>query len=109
MDLASILGIVLCFVVVLFGIINNASVGGLKYFFDLPSILITIGGSFCCVLAEKTLPDYINGIKSIRLIFKAPKYDLPEVIRKIIELSNIARKEGLLALEEASAELDDAF
>lgn len=109
MDLASVLGIVLCFVVVIFGIVNNAGLGGLQYFFDLPSILITIGGAFCCVLAEKTLPDYINGVKSIRLIFKTPLYNLPEVIRKIIELSNIARKEGLLALEEASAELDDPF
>lgn len=109
MDLASILGIVLCFVVVLFGIINNAGIGGLQYFVDIPSILITIGGALCCVLAEKTLPDYINGLKSIRLIFKTPQYNLPEVIRKIIELSNIARKEGLLALEEASAELDDPF
>ena len=109
MDLASILGIALCAVVVLFGIINGAGFGGLKYFYDLPSILITLGGAFCCVLSEKTLPDFLNGVKSIKLIFKLPQYDLPEVIRKIIELSNIARKEGLLALEEASAELDDAF
>ena len=55
------------------------------------------------------MPDFINGIKSIRLVFKTPQFDLPEVIRKIIELSNVARKEGLLALEEASAELDDPF
>ena len=109
MDLASILGLTLCAVVVLFGIIKGASFGGLKYFYDLPSILITLGGAFCCVLAEKTMPDFLNGVKSIRLIFKLPQYDLPEVIRKIIELSNVARKEGLLALEEASAELDDAF
>lgn len=109
MDLASLLGIVLCAVVVLFGIINGAGFGGLRHFWDLPSILITLGGAFCCVLAEKALPDYINGLKSIKLVFKAPEYNLPEVIRKIIELSNIARKEGLLALEEASAELDDAF
>ena len=109
MDLASILGIALCAVVVLFGIINGAGFGGLKHFYDLPSILITLGGAFCCVLAEKTMSDFLNGVKSIKLIFKTPQYDLPEVIRKIIELSNIARKEGLLALEEASAELDDAF
>ena len=109
MDLASILGIGLCACVVLFGIINGTGFGGLKYFWDFPSILITLGGSFCCVLAEKALPDYINGLKSIKLIFKTPEYNMPDVIRKIIELSNIARKEGLLALEEASAELDDPF
>ena len=109
MDIASILGLVLCFVVVLYGIIVGAGFSGLQYFYDLPSILITFGGAFCCVLAEKTMSDFLNGIKSVRLIFKTPQFDLPEVIRKIIELSNVARKEGLLALEEASAELDDPF
>ncbi len=109
MDIASILGLILCFVVFLFGIISGAGISGVQHFFDLPSILITFGGAFCCVLAEKTMADFINGIKSIRLIFKTPQFDLPEVIRKIIELSNVARKEGLLALEEASAELDDPF
>lgn len=109
MDIASILGLVMCFVVVVFGIVSGAGIAGIKHFYDLPSILITFGGAFCCVLAEKTMPDFINGVKSIKLIFKLPQFDLPEVIRKIIELSNIARKEGLLALEEASAELDDAF
>lgn len=110
MDLASLLGIVLCAGVVLFGIIQGAGgLSGLPYFFDLPSLLITLGGAFCCVLAGKTMPDYINGLKSIKLVFQVPQYDLPQVIRKIIELSNVARKEGLLALEEASAELDDAF
>lgn len=109
MDIASILGLILCFVVFLFGIISNAGISGVRHFFDLPSILITFGGAFCCVLAEKTMTDFLNGLKSIRLIFKTPQFDLPEVIRKIIELSNVARKEGLLALEEASAELEDPF
>ena len=31
------------------------------------------------------------------------------MIRKIIDLSNVARKEGLLSLEEAAADMDDAF
>lgn len=109
MDIASILGLVMCFVAVIFGIVNGAGLSGVRYFWDFPSILITLGGAFCCVMAEKTMPDFLNGLKSVKLIFKLPQFDLPEVIRKIIELSNVARKEGLLALEEASAELDDAF
>lgn len=34
---------------------------------------------------------------------------MSESIKKIIELSNTARKEGLLQLEEAASELDDEF
>lgn len=109
MDLATLLGIVVCFVLVIFGILFGNDISALLNFVDVPSALITFGGAFCAVLASKTIPDFLNGLKSISLAFKVPKFDLPEIIRKIIELSNIARKEGLLALEEASAELDDAF
>ncbi|MBO4347080.1 MAG: motility protein A [Lachnospiraceae bacterium] len=75
----------------------------------MKSLLITYGGAFFAVLASMSLKDYIGGLKSFLLIFKSPKQDVPGMISKIIELSNVARKEGLLALEEVSGELDDAF
>ena len=109
MDLATLLGIVVCFSLVICGILFGNDISALINFVDVPSALITFGGAFCAVLAAKTIPDFLNGLKSIGLAFKVPKFDLAGVIRKIIELSNVARKEGLLALEEASAELDDAF
>ena len=56
-----------------------------------------------------TLKDYIGGLKSFTLIFKAPDLDAKSMIQKIIDLSNIARKEGLLSLEEAAGDLDDDF
>ena len=43
------------------------------------------------------------------MALRQTKHDLTEVIKKIIELSNVARKEGLLALEDAASDLDDAF
>ena len=56
-----------------------------------------------------TLKDYIGGLKSFTLIFKAPDLDAKSMIQKIIDLSNVARKEGLLSLEEAAGNLDDDF
>lgn len=109
MDVASLIGIVLCFGLVIFGIITGGGVGALGNFIDPGSVLITIGGSFCSVMAQYTIPEFVRAMKSFVLIFKLSEFDLPEVIRKIIDLSNIARKEGLLALEEASTELDDEF
>lgn len=78
-------------------------------FVDLPSIAITIGGSFACILASNTLPDFISGLKSFGLIFKLPTANTSEMIKRIIELSNVARKEGLLSLEEAASNLEDEF
>lgn len=113
MDIASILGLVLCMILVIFGIVFDKDAGivvsNLFSFVDVPSILITFGGSFSCILASYTLPNYLAGLKSIMLIFKMSAMNVPDVIKKIIELSNVARKEGLLSLEEAASDIDDEF
>ncbi len=109
MDLASILGIVLCAGLVVFAIASGAGIGALINFYDFTSVLITIGGAICCVLAGCTLQEFFSGLKSIKLIFKTPVNNTTEIINKIISLSNVARKEGLLSLEEAAGDLDDAF
>ncbi len=108
-DIASILGLVLCFSMVIFGIISNRGVSGLQYFIDIPSMIITFGGSFSAILASNTLSSFIGGVKSFRLVLKTPSYDVTNIISTIINLSNIARKEGLLSLEEAAGELEDEF
>ncbi len=110
MDLASIIGLVMCIALVIFAIVSgDAGFSALNNFVDFQSALITIGGAMMAILASNTLPSFLGGIKTIALVFKAPAIDSPAIIAKIIELSNVARKEGLLALEEAAADLDDAF
>ncbi len=110
MDIASLLGLVICIVLVVISIIiGDQGVSAIITFLNAPSAMITFGGAFCCVLAAYTLPDFIAGLKAFGLVFKLSEMNMPDVIRKIIELSNVARKEGLLSLEEASAELEDPF
>ena len=109
MDLATIIGLVVCMALCIFGIVFGKSFAAILNFLDAPSALITFGGAFMCILASYTIPDYIAGFKSILLTFKTSALDVPGVIKKIIDLSNVARKEGLLSLEEAAGELDDAF
>lgn len=109
MDLASILGLVLCFVLMVFGILFGNDISALKRFLDGASALITFGGSFMCILASYPLNGFIAGLKSFSLIFKTSTMNVPEIIQKIIELSNVARKEGLLSLEEAATDIDDQF
>lgn len=108
-DLASILGLVLCAVMFIYGVIMNAGAENFYRYWDFPSIVITFGGSFFAVLASKSLSEYIGGIKSFLLVFKQPTNDVKGMIQQIIDLSNVARKEGLLSLEEAASNLDDEF
>ena len=107
MDLASIIGIVLA----LFLMING--MGGvsalMNTFIDMPSVYITLGGAFGTILAMNTMKGFFAGLKSYLLIFKTPKASEIDTIKSIIDLSNLARREGLLALEESANSLDDEF
>lgn len=110
LDIASILGLILCILLVVFGIITgDDGVPAIKHFIEYKSALITFGGAFCAVLTSNSLQGFIGGLKSFAMILKTPVLNAPEIIKKIIELSNVARKEGLLSLEEAAADLSDDF
>ena len=109
MDIASVIGLVLCFGMVVFGIISNSGPAGVPYFFDAASAIITFGGSFAAILASKTMDEFVAGLKSFALVLKAPGFEVTSIISKIIDLSNVARKEGLLSLEEAAGDLEDEF
>lgn len=110
MDLASIIGLVLAFALMIFGMANGPfGAAALPWFIDIPSVLITFGGAFGAVLASCSMQGFTTGLKSIGLIFKVPELDTIGTIRQIIDLSNVARKEGLLALEESANNLEDPF
>lgn len=106
MDLATIGGIVAAFVFVIISIMLS---GEITSFMDAPSVMITIGGAFAATLVSFPLNRFLASIKAIGLVFKNQIMDEGVVIKKIIELSNVARKEGLLALEEATESIDDDF
>ena len=111
MDLASIIGIVMCIFVVIFGMVSGElGFAAIPNFLHAPSVFITIGGSLFSVMIMAPNPKgFLENLSSIRHAIKALPSNEEETIRSIIELSNVARKEGLLALEEAANGIDDEF
>lgn len=93
----------------IYGVISSAGLSGIGQYWDYPSAIITFGGSFAATLLSHSLQDYIGGLKSFTLIFKTPNLDASGMIKKIIDLSNVARKEGLLSLEEAASDMEEPF
>lgn len=115
LNIASILGLILGFALMVFGITFQQSsmdfnFGLLLNVWDIPSVLITFGGSFTTLLTmEPNLKSYAEKIASFKIILKTPAYNDVETIQNIIALSNVARKEGLLALEETANGIEDDF
>ena len=93
MDLASIIGMLGCAAAVVYGIVSgNQGFAALGNFYDFSSILITIGGSFMCMLTmSDSIPAFFNSLKSFKLVLKTPATKESEIIHTIIDLANVAR------------------
>ncbi len=110
MDIASLVGLLMALVLVIFGITADDGFGAMIGFLDRNSALITFGGAFMAMLAtQSSIPAFIKKLKSMSLIFKVRTVNELETIQNVIKLSNVARKDGLLQLEEMANGMDDAF
>jgi len=107
MELTTLIGLVIAFACVIIGIFWGG--GTLLAFSSASSIMITIGGTLSAVLASYSLSDFFSLPKVMGIAFKKHNYDAIESINTIVSLATVARKEGMLALDEKTSQLEDAF
>ena len=107
MDLATILGTLLGFGLVLFSMATGP--GGIAIFVHVPSMVIVFGGTIAVTLVNFPMAE-VKSILKVMLVTAFNKSATPsEEIERIVEYANLARKEGLLALETKLQEVEDSF
>ena len=114
MNIVYLIGLLLAFFFVFFGIMvdfNAAQVVDpeqLTLFIDPASVLIVIGGTFAVVVA--CYPKQVRSmLKHFRIMLGAKTFNPEKYIDELVELAQIARKNGLLALEERANAQPDPF
>ncbi len=106
MDIATIIGVILGFVVVVGAIVIG---GGWQSFVHIPSLAITIGGMLCATLIHFSLHQFL-GIFSVVKKTIVTKIPLPsELIQNMVNFAAINRRDGALALEQEIPKLNDLF
>ena len=106
MDLATVIGITSAFALV---VIAMTLGGSITMFFDIPSVLIVVGGTLGVTLINYPLRDVLKVVAVTKHVFFQKLQSAPEMITRFVDLSTKARREGILALEPAVRELDDPF
>jgi len=106
LDIASLLGIILGIFFTLYGILLT---GDLASYISISSIVITLGGTLAATILSFPMKSFINLWKVLQKAFIHKEVPASEIIEEIITLANIARKEGLLALEEYGEKINDDF
>lgn len=108
-DILTPIGITLGFVMIMLAIMSNAGRSGVASFLDVASIFIVIGGLIASLLINFKLEQIKLARRVISESFYKTDQRLPELIDLFIHLSERARREGLLALENELEEVEDPF
>ena len=107
MDIATIIGLVGGVAAIIMSVITSG--GSLMGIIDIPSVFMTIGGSFCAILIVSPMKDVLHTFKVLGKVFKIPDFGEKVLVQNMVALSEKARREGILALEEGLEDLEDEF
>jgi chemotaxis protein MotA len=83
--------------------------GVLGDYIDGGSIFIVVGGTIGALIACYPLEDFKKIFSLVKLAMQKSEIDLSKQIDDIVEMANLARKNGLLALEEKVNDMEDPF
>ncbi|MBF7096314.1 motility protein A [Alkalibacter mobilis] len=105
-NFTAIIGLVAGFALIVISILMS---GDIQSFVSLSSIVVTLGGSFCALLISFPLKDLMKLPKILKMLVIEPENDRKRLILIFSELARKARRDGLLALEDDIATMDDEF
>lgn len=107
MDILSMIGILLAMVAILGG--NLLEGGHTSSLVQLTAFIIVGGGTLGAVMVQTPIRTFVRSIRIAVWVFVPVKLRPEEVAEKIVNWSNIARREGLLGLEAIAEEEQDLF
>ncbi len=108
MDIATIIGILLGFSVVMLAIIGGSG-SDWRIFCNMPSLAVTMGGMLCATLIHFSLPQFLGIFSVIKktVVTKIPPPS--QLIQNMVDYAAINRRDGALALEQEVSKLDNLF
>ena len=105
MDILSLLGIVLAVGSILGGMLLEG--GHLGSIVQATAFIIVMGGTVGAVMLQFPLPVFLKAMTSLKMVFFNQAQDMKGLIAELVELSNLSRKQGLLALEGKIKTVED--
>ena len=106
MDLATVSGVAIGTVLILVSILLGGSLGP---FINVPSMMIVGGGTIAAVLIKYPMKSVFGLMPIIRKTMFMQDYSLPAEIERFSEFAKVAKREGLLALEQKCQNIDEPY
>lgn len=107
MDLNTIFGGILALLIVV--VAMAVGPGGVMIFVHVPSMAIVLGGTIAVTMLAFPLAE-LKPVLKVMMVAAVRKQATPtEEIERVVQYANLARREGLLALENQLKEVEDPF
>ena len=106
MDLGTVFGLIGTWALILWAMMAG---GGLIIFVDVPSIVLVVGGSATVVILCFPMPYVKNLVKTLKKGFFHKAESTNKLITDMVSYAEIARRDGILSLENVTKDLDDQF
>lgn len=107
MDIASLVGFLIAVAAIVFSVVAGG--GNFGAFVDYPSLACVGGGGIAAVLMCFPLKNVLTIGKVYKVAFINKLPDIAGTIDTLVSLAELARREGLLALEQRVHEVKDPF
>jgi chemotaxis protein MotA len=107
MDILSLIGLVLATVAILVGAVLKGA--GIKALLSAAAFMIVVVGTIAAICVQTPLQVMKHAIRILPWVFKPPSVARSDLIKKMVDWSNTARKQGLLGLEPAIDNEPDQF
>lgn len=107
MDIASVIGVIVAFALIGGSILVGG--GSFGAFFDAPSVMVVCGGAIAAALISFPLSNFLSIFSVVMKVFFWKVEPIGDVIKTIVGLAEVARRDGLLALESKLAEVENPF
>ncbi len=112
MDITTLIGTIAGLLLIALGITirgGGFDLGQFLAFYNFPSLMITFGGAISATLVNYPLSQVVGVIKIVRKVLSETGVDASGIIEQFVILSQKAKKEGLLVLEEDIKKMDNDF
>ncbi|MEM6655080.1 MAG: motility protein A [Planctomycetota bacterium] len=107
MDIASAAGVFIAIALILVSIVLGG--GSFGAFIDPPSVMVVVGGAIAATLISFPLKNFLSVFGVTMKVFFNAVPNIPEIIKQIVGLAEVARRDGLLALEGKVEEIEHPF
>jgi chemotaxis protein MotA len=106
-DFGTAIGLMAGLAIIALGALRGG--GDLYWFFNLNSIFIVLGGTLAATMVNYPLKQVKNLVNVLKQVFQEDAVSYDEMIERIVELGEKARKKGLLSLEPELATIEDKY